>query len=143
MSFTMSRTEGTPVAAEGPTASFNPPGPGSFDAAAEFPRSTAIGVTKPMLLLVLSAVLVFAFYYWPPASAPMVPGRLQFAGETGYGFVRNTLARDNIGSHDFMRFVPYLFVAVLLHPGEQLLRHLPVPPVPDVLAHRVAYRWRS
>ena len=26
----------------------------------------------------------------------MVPGRLQFAGESVYGFVRNSLARDNI-----------------------------------------------
>ena len=39
----------------------------------------------------------------------MVPGRLQYAGEAGYGFVRNSLGRDIIGSHDFMRFVPYLF----------------------------------
>jgi F-type H+-transporting ATPase subunit a len=37
-----------------------------------------------------------------------VPGRLQFAGESAYGFVRNSVARDIIGSADFMRFVPYL-----------------------------------
>ena len=37
-----------------------------------------------------------------------MPGRLQFAGEGAYGFVRNSVARDIIGSHDFMRFVPYL-----------------------------------
>jgi F-type H+-transporting ATPase subunit a len=38
-----------------------------------------------------------------------VPGKLQFAGESAYGFVRNNLGRDIIGSHDFQRFVPYLF----------------------------------
>jgi F-type H+-transporting ATPase subunit a len=30
-------------------------------------------------------------------------------GEEAYGFVRNSMGRDIIGSHDFMRFVPYLF----------------------------------
>ena len=39
----------------------------------------------------------------------MVPGRLQFVGEEAYGFVRNGMGRDIIGSHDFQRFVPYLF----------------------------------
>jgi F-type H+-transporting ATPase subunit a len=39
----------------------------------------------------------------------MVPGKLQYVGEAGYGFARNSLGRDIIGSQDFMRFVPYLF----------------------------------
>ena len=38
-----------------------------------------------------------------------MPGRLQFAGEMVYGFVRNNVARDNIGSEHYMKFVPYLF----------------------------------
>ena len=37
-----------------------------------------------------------------------MPSKLQFAGESVYGFVRNDLAKDVIG-HEFMRFVPYLF----------------------------------
>jgi F-type H+-transporting ATPase subunit a len=40
--------------------------------------------------------------------AAIVPSKLQFAGESVYGFVRNDLAKDVIG-HEFMRFVPYLF----------------------------------
>ena len=67
------------------------------------------GVTKPMLLLVLSAVLILAFTIVASGKRQMVPGRLQFAGEAVYGFVRNTLARDNIGSEHYMKFVPYLF----------------------------------
>jgi F-type H+-transporting ATPase subunit a len=39
----------------------------------------------------------------------MVPGKLQYAGEVSYNFVRNGLGRDIIGSHDFLRFVPLLF----------------------------------
>ena len=48
----------------------------------------------------------------------MVPGKLQFAGESAYGFVRNNLGRDIIGSHDFLRFMPYLaalFFFILLN----------------------------
>ena len=33
---------------------------------------------------------------------------LQYAGESAYGFVRNSIGRDVIGSHDFQKFVPYL-----------------------------------
>jgi F-type H+-transporting ATPase subunit a len=38
-----------------------------------------------------------------------VPGKLQYVAEAGYGFTRNSIGRDIIGSRDFMRFVPYLF----------------------------------
>lgn len=66
-----------------------------------------------MLLVVLSAVLIIAVFYAMSREAAVVPGRMQFAGEAVYGFVRNTIARDNIGSTDFMRFVPYLFAVLL------------------------------
>ena len=38
----------------------------------------------------------------------MVPSKLQYAGEQAYGFVRNSIARDVIGTPDFMKFVPLL-----------------------------------
>ncbi len=98
------------------TEGFTPPGPGDFnlppigpDKTFEFLGETMyLGVTKPMILLALSVVVVFAFLYSSIRSQAMVPGRLQFVGEASYGFVRNGLARDIIGSRDFMRFVPYL-----------------------------------
>jgi len=62
-----------------------------------------------MLQIVLAAVLVFAFFYVATRQRSMVPGRMQYVAETGYGFVRNSMGRDIIGSRDFMRFVPYLF----------------------------------
>jgi F-type H+-transporting ATPase subunit a len=77
-----------------------------------------MGVTKPMLQLVLGAVLVFGFLFMASRKRAMVPGKLQFAGESAYGFVRNSVARDIIGSADFMRFVPYLvtlFFFILLN----------------------------
>jgi F-type H+-transporting ATPase subunit a len=47
----------------------------------------------------------------------MVPSKTQFAGESIYGFVRNSIALDAIG-HEGMKYVPYLatlfsFIAIL------------------------------
>ncbi|HJR39425.1 MAG TPA: F0F1 ATP synthase subunit A [Nocardioidaceae bacterium] len=116
MSFTSSSLlvgAAAPSAGEG----FTPPGPNDFnlppvgpDKTFEFLGETMyLGVTKPMLQLVLAAALVFWFFYAAAKKQSMVPGRLQYVGEGGYGFVRNSMGRDIIGSHDFMRFVPYLF----------------------------------
>ena len=89
------------------TEEFVPPGPGDFELPDVF-TIAGVGVTKPMLQLVLAGVLVFGFFYLASRKRAMVPGKLQFAGESAYGFVRNSVARDIIGSRDFMRFVPYL-----------------------------------
>jgi F-type H+-transporting ATPase subunit a len=109
-------SKGNPVvAADG---GFTPPGPGDFNLPPiggghetfDFlGQSHYIGVTKPMLQLVLAAVLVFGFFALAARKRAMVPGRMQFVGEEAYGFVRNSVSRDIIGSHDFMKFVPYLF----------------------------------
>ena len=96
---------------------FTPPGPGDFDlppigGGGTFDflgQEMAAGVTKPMLQIVLAAVLVFALFYVASRKRAMVPGKLQYIGEEAYGFVRNGMGRDIIGSHDFQRFVPYLF----------------------------------
>jgi F-type H+-transporting ATPase subunit a len=87
--------------------SFEAPGPGIFDLPPVFSVGE-FGITKPMLQLLLAAVLVFGFFYVAAKNRSMVPGKLQFAGESAYGFVRNNLGRDIIGSHDFLRFMPYL-----------------------------------
>ena len=96
---------------------FTPPGPGDFNLPPVVGSGTFtfggeemyLGVTKPMLQLVLAAVLVFGFFYLASRKRAMVPGKLQYVGEEAYGFVRNSMGRDIIGSQDFMRFVPYLF----------------------------------
>ena len=105
---TLVRLEGEEFEAPGPI-DFNLPGIFSEDAFTFLGESMYSGVTKPMLQLVLAALLVFLFFRAASAKRAMVPGRLQFVGEGMYGFVRNTLGRDVIGSHDFMRFVPLLF----------------------------------
>ncbi len=91
---------------------FHAPGPASFELPPVF-EVAGFGVTKPMLLLVLAAVIVLWFTVASSRNASLVPGRLQFAGEAAYGFVRNTIARDNIGSEYYLRYVPYLFTLFL------------------------------
>ena len=81
------------------------PGPSDFD----LPGIAGSAVTKPMVLVALSVVIIVALFYSMARPAAVVPGRLQFAGELVYGFVRNGIARENIGSQDFQKFVPFLF----------------------------------
>ncbi|MBI3429041.1 MAG: F0F1 ATP synthase subunit A [Actinobacteria bacterium] len=64
--------------------------------------------TKPIFLVILSIILISIFFIMASRKAAVVPSRLQFAGESIYAFIRNDVARENIG-HEFMRFVPYLF----------------------------------
>jgi F-type H+-transporting ATPase subunit a len=122
VSFAVSSLGALAPTAEG----FTPPGPGDFNLPPIGPDTTFdflgqtmfLGVTKPMLQLVLAAVLVFWFFHAAAGKRAMVPGRLQFVGEGAYGFVRNSIGRDIIGSQDFMRFVPYLvalFFFILLN----------------------------
>lgn len=88
------------------------PGPDSF----LLPPVFTIGgweVNKPELMLAISLVVVFAFAYSSSRKAAIVPGRLQFAGEMVYGTIRNSIARDNIGSHDYLKYTPYLFTIFL------------------------------
>ncbi len=84
---------------------FHAPGTGSF----QLPPIVG-GVewfTKPVLLALFSAVLVGGFFLVASRRVAMVPGRLQFVGESAYGFVRNSVARDVIGE-GFQRYAPYL-----------------------------------
>jgi F-type H+-transporting ATPase subunit a len=102
-------------AAVGVQAGFRSPGPADFEYAPLFGEGTFF--TKPMLIVVLGSVAVGLFFYLAARRAEMVPGKAQFAGEGVYGFVRNNIVADAIGSEG-RRFVPYLatlfsFIAVL------------------------------
>ena len=90
----------------GVSTEFIPPGPQSFETPPIF--SGVEWFTKPVLVAMLSVVVIIWFFYGASRKAAVVPGKLQFAGELGYNFVRNSIARDAIGSKDYMKFVPYL-----------------------------------
>ncbi|MGB5953441.1 MAG: F0F1 ATP synthase subunit A [Ornithinimicrobium sp.] len=65
--------------------------------------------TRPSLVALLSVVVIAGFFILVARNLSVVPGRLQFIGEGIYGFVRDTIGRDVIGSKDFKPFVPLLF----------------------------------
>ncbi|HEX2131841.1 MAG TPA: F0F1 ATP synthase subunit A [Actinophytocola sp.] len=92
---------------------FNPPGAGDF-----FLPPIFAGVTKPMVLVVLSVVIISAFFLLGSRRMQVVPGKFQFVAESVYDFGRNNIAREQIGSKDFRPFVPLilaLFTFVLVN----------------------------
>lgn len=92
---------GALVVTEGST--FTPPGAGDFDLPPIF-----LGVTKPMILVVLSVIIIAAFFLISSRKLKIVPSRWQFAAESVYDFGRNNMAREQIGSKDFRPFVPLI-----------------------------------
>lgn len=117
---------------------FIAPGPGNFNLPGFF-EIAGQPITKPMFQLVLAAILVFAFFYAASRSRSLVPGRLQFAGEGAYGMVRNSVARDIIGSHDFQRFVPYLVTLFFFVLVNNLFAAVPVIQFPTFSRASMAY----
>jgi F-type H+-transporting ATPase subunit a len=96
------------LAAEG--TGFTPPGPSDFEPP---PFFTVAGfeVDKVIVVIALATLLVAAFFYLAArraeATGGLVPGKLQFAGESAYGFVRNGIGMETIGKEG-LRFVPFL-----------------------------------
>lgn len=102
---------GTLVVTEGST--FTPPGAGDFDLPPIFGD-----VTKPMIMVVLSVIIIAAFFLISSRNLKVVPSRWQFAVESVYDFSRNNIAREQIGSKDFRPFIPLilsLFTFVLVN----------------------------
>jgi F-type H+-transporting ATPase subunit a len=92
---------------------FTPPGAGSFTLPPIF-----LGVTKPMVLVVLSVVIIAAFFLLASRNLKVVPGKFQYAAESVYDFGRNGIARQQIGSDDFRPFIPLilgLFTFILVN----------------------------
>jgi len=66
-------------------------------------------LTRPSVVLVLSVGLIAVWLVTSTRRAAVVPSKGQWMTEGVYNLVRNGLARDIIGSKDFLRFVPLLF----------------------------------
>ncbi|AIY19851.2 F0F1 ATP synthase subunit A [Pimelobacter simplex] len=92
-----------------------------------------------MFQLVLAAILVFAFFYLALRRGALVPGKLQFAGESAYGMVRNSIGRDIIGSHDFAKFVPYLVTVFFFLLVNNLFASVPIIQFPTFSRASMAY----
>ncbi|WP_226336645.1 F0F1 ATP synthase subunit A [Arthrobacter sp. UM1] len=85
--------------------------------------------SKQMLLMILSVVLIVAFFRLAIRKGSMVPGKLQFIGESGYEFVRNSLGREIIGQ-GFLKWVPLLFAIFFFVLVNNLFGLIPVLQLP-------------
>ena len=81
---------------------FVPPGPENFVS------SGNVLLWKSSFLLLFGALLVLGFFLATSRRAAVVPSKLQYAGESAYGWVRDSVGRDIIGEHDYLRFTPLL-----------------------------------
>ncbi len=91
---------------------YTPPGVGEFWE--PLIGDGAFAVTRPALLLVLSVGLISWWLLATTRRRAVVPDKSQMATEAVYGLVRNSVARDLIGSKDFLRFVPLLFTMFVM-----------------------------
>ena len=71
-------------------------------------------ITRSSVVLLLSVGLIAWWLIASTRQAAIVPGKRQWVTEGAYGFIRNGVARDIIGSKDFLRFVPLLFSMFVL-----------------------------
>lgn len=90
-----------------------PVGTQSFDFKS-FTDFTLFGLTfhiNKLITMLIFASIVIGVFFWLAFRRPqLVPGKMQFAGESVYDFIRNSVARDVIGPTDGVRFAPYLTV---------------------------------
>lgn len=88
-----------------PLDGFEVPGVQSFNKPPIIPGAS--WSTLPLLMALISLVLIIAYWLVASRKHSLVPSKGQFAAEFAYSFVRNGIARDQIG-HDFKKFVPFL-----------------------------------
>lgn len=69
----------------------------------------AFAVTRSMIVFGVSALVICFVLIRVSSRLQVVPGKVQYATEGVYNLVRNSVARDIIGSHDFVKFMPLLF----------------------------------
>ena len=73
-----------------------------------------LAITRPAVVMLLSVALIAWWLIATTKRAAIVPSKGQWVTEGLYGFTRNGVARDIIGSKDFLRFVPLLFSMFVL-----------------------------
>lgn len=78
----------------------------------------AFAITRPMVVMVLSTILIGVIMVVATRRLSTVPGRGQWAMENVYNLVRNSIGRDIIGSAHFRPYLPLLlslFVIILVN----------------------------
>lgn len=113
--------------------------------------NTQFAITRPMVAMVISGVLIAAWLLPVTRKLSIVPGKAQFFTEGVYGMVRNGLGRDIIGSKEFIKYVPLLFsifIVILVNNLFGIIPPIQFPtmsrigfPVALALVVYVVYHW--
>jgi F-type H+-transporting ATPase subunit a len=102
---------GNVLAAEsGGDSGFQAPGLGEFypEPIANFSLlGVEFEITRITLILWIATLAIAAFLYFASRNAKIVPGKLQFVGESGYSLIRDGIARDVVGPKG-LPFAPFL-----------------------------------
>lgn len=79
-----------------------------------FGQDITLAITRPMVVLALIAVAIGVWLHLTTRKVAVVPSKGQWATEQVHGLVRNNVARDMIGSRDYLPYVPFLFSLFLI-----------------------------
>ena len=88
--------------------------PGTADFWQPLVGNGAWAITRPMVVVALSVVLIGVVMMRLARRMELVPGRAQFAGEGVYDLVRNAVAIDFIGAKKFRPYLPLLLTLFLM-----------------------------
>lgn len=93
--------------------------------------------TRPSAAILISVALLAWFFISVAGKLSIVPTKRQWLAEQVYDFVRNTIARDVIGTKDFKPFIPLLFTCFTLILINNLFGILPLVQFPTM--SRIAF----
>ncbi|HNV42005.1 MAG TPA: F0F1 ATP synthase subunit A [Ornithinibacter sp.] len=93
---------------------FQAPGPESFWWPLIGSDTSNWAFTRPSFVVMASVVIIAIYYMSVVNKLSIVPTKRQWIAEQSYDFVRNTIARDVIGSKDFLQFLPLLLTLFTL-----------------------------
>ena len=102
------------AAADGEGEGFQAPGTEDFWWPLIGSDTSSWTLTRPAFVVMASVVIIGMFFLVVAGKLTVVPGKRQWVAEQAYGFVRNSIARDVIGSKDFKQFVPLLMTLFTL-----------------------------
>ena len=109
-------------------AAYEPPGVSDFWQ--PFTTGGAWAITRPMVeFLVVGVVLAVGMLVLTRRLA-LVPTKTQYFTESAYGFIRNGVGRDIIGSREFLRWIPLLLALFLTILVNNLMGIVPVAQYP-------------
>ncbi len=97
------------------------------------------GFGKQMLMIALSVVVIGWFFTWAMRKRALVPSRTQYIAESGYHFVRNTVAKDILGEKYFKPWIPFLFTIFFFILVNNLFGAIPFLQMPSFSHAGAAY----